>query len=179
MNGITGWMLGGLLAAAAVAAVWFDLRERRIPNALTVGALLAALLVRVPEGLGAVGSGLLGAAIGFILFLPLFLVGGLGGGDVKLMTAFGAFLGPERLFPALLVTALVGGVLALLEVVRRRAFVRTLRNIGLLPRTVAGRVLRRGAPETGPHFLTLASPEAITVPYGVAISAGALFAWFI
>jgi prepilin peptidase CpaA len=56
---------------------------------------------------------LAGAAAGFAVFLAFYLLGGMGGGDVKLMAGFGALLGTGRLIEAALWTAGVGGVLAL------------------------------------------------------------------
>ena len=53
-----------------------------------------------------------GAAAGFAVFLVFYLLGGMGGGDVKLMSGFGALLGPGRLLEAALWTAAVGGLIA-------------------------------------------------------------------
>jgi prepilin peptidase CpaA len=121
---------------------------------------------------------LAGAGISFALALPLFLVGGLGGGDLKLLTAFGAFLGPDRLLLAFVTMAFVGGGLALVEMIRRRAVVQTFRNIVLLFMTL-GRgswsAWKGGGAST---WLTIHSPGAVTVPYAIAISAGAVLAWF-
>jgi prepilin peptidase CpaA len=89
------WVAGSAIIAVAVAAAWFDVKERRIPNALTVTALRGRSGSRPPAGGRRGGaSSLAGAGICLLLSLPFFLVRGLGGGDVKLLTAFGAFLGP-------------------------------------------------------------------------------------
>lgn len=173
------WVSGGALVAIAIAAVWFDVRERRIPNTLTVAALLVAFLVRSFFGLSAIGSGLAGAGLCFLLALPFFLARGLGGGDVKLLTAFGAFLGVEQLAPALLVTALAGGVLAVFEMIRRRAVARTLWGVYAILRTLSPKSFIRWKREEPRARMTLDDPEAVTVPYGIAISTGALYGWFL
>ncbi len=175
MNG----MLGGLLVAVALSAVWFDVRERRIPNALTVGALGLALLLRATLGAGELVAGLTGAAIGFGLALPFFLVGGLGGGDVKLLAAVGAFLGPGRIWFALLVMALVGGVMAVFVIARNRAFRDTAANLHAILATFGSRTFTGWKGEGSGAAVTLETPGVLTVPYGVAIAAGAIGSWLV
>lgn len=171
------WIAGSAIVTVALAAAWFDVRERRIPNALTVPALGIAMLFALLGGFPELGASLAGAGLCLVLSLPFFLVRGLGGGDVKLLVAFGAFLGPSRLGTALLVMALVGGVLGLAEMVRQRAVMRTFVNLYLMLTTAFRRALGRAKGDPG-FWVTLDSPGAVTVPYGVAISAGAVYAWF-
>lgn len=167
-----------ILVLACAAAAWFDLRERRIPNWLTVGAVAAALLLRLPGGLGEVGAGLAGVLVGFAVALPLFLVGGLGGGDLKLIAAIGAFLGPARLFFALLITALVGGAMAIAIIIRRKAGPQTAANLYTLISTFSVRSFAGWKKDSGVP-LTIHSPSVITLPYGVAIALGAVVAWLV
>lgn len=163
----------------AIGATWFDVRERRIPNALTMTALVAAIVLRVPLGGSAIAAGLTGAAICFGLALVLFLLGALGGGDVKMLAAAGALLGPSRLGTALLVTALVGGVMGITQILFRRRVTETMANIHTILATF-GRKSLNGWKGTGHGAaITLDSPDAMSVPYGVAIAAGALAGWFI
>lgn len=171
------WAAGSAIVIVAVTAAWFDVRERRIPNALTVPAFGIALVFALLGGLPELGASLAGAGLCLLLSLPFFLVRGLGGGDVKLLVAFGAFLGPARLGTALLVMALVGGVLGLVAMIRRGAVTRTFVNLYLMLMTAFRSALGRAKGDPG-FWMTLDSPGAITVPYGVAISAGAVYAWF-
>jgi prepilin peptidase CpaA len=98
---------------AIVAAAW-DLRTRKIPNVLTFGAALAAVLVHgYLEGWNGLGLSLAGWAAGLALFLPFFALGGLGAGDVKLLAAVGACLGPLPAVWVALYTSIAGGVMAL------------------------------------------------------------------
>lgn len=168
-----------LLLVLALGGIWFDVRERRIPNLLTVSVFAAALLLRAPDGFGSVGSGLAGAGICFALSLLLFLTGGLGGGDVKMLTAAGALLGPARLDTALLVMALVGGVMAVVQVLARRRVYETAANLHTLVSTFGLRTFNgwKGPGHGAP--ITLDSPGAHALPYGVAIAAGALAGWFL
>ena len=96
-----------------MAAVTDDLRRRHIANWIPAAALAGGFGWQIgtggwPGALSATG----GAAAGFAVFLIFFLLGGMGGGDVKLMAGFGALLGPGRLFEAALWTAGIGGILA-------------------------------------------------------------------
>ncbi len=172
------WVTGLAIVTVAVAAGWFDVKERRIPNALTVPALGLALVLSVPGGLPSLGSSLAGAGLCLLLALPLFLVRGLGGGDVKLLVAFGAFLGPARLFSALIVMAFVGGAWGLVVMIKEGAVRRTFMNLYLMGQTVWHKISARGKDAGHGFWVTLDTPGAITVPYGVAISAGAVYAWF-
>lgn len=164
------------------AAVWFDLREHRIPNLLTVGGFVVALALRATEaGLAGLGSGLAGAGIAFGLALPFFLMGGLGGGDVKLLAAVGAFLGLGDVFQGLAATAIAGGVMAAgLMAFRRGLFRQTLANLHTIFLTLGRRTFTGWkAGEENRAVLTLQSPGAVTLPYALAIAAGTLLAWFV
>lgn len=164
------------LIALAVVAGWSDIRSRRIPNALTVGAAAAALALRALEGgLTMLGSGLLALGIAFLLAVPLFAVGAMGGGDVKLLAAVGAFLGVERLVPGLLAIAVVGGVVALVVAARNGALAETAGRAARLPARLLPAPLRPdlgGAPAR-----TIDTPGALTIPYGVPIGLGAVVGW--
>ncbi len=173
------WLSGGIVVLLALVATTLDLRLRRVPNVVTLPALGMALVLAALQGPGAVGGALAAAGICLLCALPLFLLGGLGGGDVKLMVAFGAFLGPGALLPAFVVMALTGGVLAMVAMVRRRAVGRTFWNLWALARTAGRGSLGAWKGEGPSAWLTIRSPGAITVPYAVAISAGALFGWFV
>lgn len=96
-----------------LAATVDDLARRRIANWIPAAALAGGLgwQVGISGWLGALYA-LAGAAAGFAVFLIFYLLGGMGGGDVKLMAGFGALLGTGRLLEAALWTAGVGGILA-------------------------------------------------------------------
>jgi prepilin peptidase CpaA len=108
--------------ALLLVAAWHDVRSREIPDwiSLTVAAWAVVVAVMGWQAGGWVGL-LLGAALGFMLTSPLFWLGGLGGGDVKLVVALGACLGPSGLLQALFWVAIVGGVLALIAKLRKQA----------------------------------------------------------
>jgi prepilin peptidase CpaA len=105
-----------------LAATIDDLARRQIANWIPAAALLAGLGWQVSRNgwMGALYA-LGGAAAGFAVFLIFYLLGGMGGGDVKLMAGFGALLGAGRLLEAALWTAGVGGILALCVVAAKSA----------------------------------------------------------
>lgn len=161
-------MLGALICATLGAVS--DIRDRRIPNWLTYSGLAGGLAARAVRGswhgLGDATGGLL---VGGGVFLLLFLVGGMGAGDVKLMAAVSAWAGLKESGTLLIATALAGGVLALCYMFFCRRFASTLVNAGTLLRYHATSGIK-------PHpELNLQSSATLRMPYGLAIAAGALY----
>jgi len=103
-----------LVIGAGVAATVVDVRRRKVPNVLTMG-LASVGLVLAMAGFGTVtiGGALGGLALGLALLLPAHIFGATGAGDVKLLAAFGALLGPGDVFDAFVRAAILGGVMAL------------------------------------------------------------------
>ena len=98
----------------AVAAGITDLRWRKIPNWLTYPAIrIAVFLHWMIAGRHAALLSLGGAALGLGVLLPFVLLGGLGGGDWKLVGALGAFFEPRKLVPVLLLTLMINGIIAI------------------------------------------------------------------
>jgi prepilin peptidase CpaA len=162
-----------VVTTGAVASVW-DIRTRRIPNAVTFGSAAVAVAFHALDAgslsgaTGSVGWSVAGWVVGVLLFLPLFLLGAMGAGDVKLLAAMGAWLGPAAVFWVAIYGSVVGGLLALPLVIARRALGRTWSNVwGLIGYwRLAG---------IRPHpGLTLETPGAIRLPYALPIALGAL-----
>lgn len=161
-------LVGDLLCVVlCLTSAGFDLRSRRIPHALTLPALVAGLVLSV---VGGGGYGLAGAALAVLLLAGLLAIfaaaGGVGWGDVALMAAVGALLGwPLPAWPivlyALLYTTLAGGAIAVIAALRQRKLGAALKAAVKLP----GR--RGGEAATG---------SGVTIPYGVAIALGTLWA---
>ena len=107
-------LIGAVVLLTSVAA-FTDVRTRRIPNWLTVSATAAAVLYyAIAHQLPGVLFSLAGFGAGFGILLTLWMIGGGGGGDVKLMGALGAMLGPKLtllVFLVSVVLALLGSVL--------------------------------------------------------------------
>jgi len=160
-------LIGGIVfSAILIVAAIGDLRTRRIPNRLV--AVLALLgiaysVARAPgiPGLSQAGGGLLA---GLACWLPFYLMGWLGAGDVKLYAAAGAWLGPARSVEGALVGALFGAVLSLIWMAKSQGMKRAAQTLGMAAAT--------------PGMLTpdSSSSKRSTLPYGVAIAFGALWA---
>jgi prepilin peptidase CpaA len=131
-----------------LAATIDDLARRQIANWIPAAALAGGLGWHIGQsgwrgGLYALG----GAAAGFAVFLIFYLLGGMGGGDIKLMAGFGALLGVQQMLWASFYTALVGGLIALGVVGFRR--------------------LRKAAGKASPG-----AAESESIPYAPAITLG-------
>jgi len=155
-----------VLAIGLVACVT-DFRSRRIPNVLTFGAAAAAFVSwALAGGLSGLAFSLAGCLVGCLLFLPWFLLRGMGAGDVKLLAALGAWVGPSTALWLALYSSLAGGVFAVMVTLPSGYLSMMLRNVwGLLMFwRVAG---------LQPHpELTLATATGPRLPYAFPITAG-------
>ncbi|MEG1552505.1 MAG: prepilin peptidase [Kiritimatiellia bacterium] len=147
-------------------ACYTEIRWRQIPNWLTIAGMGFGLGSAFIEG---DGSGLLSASIGLAvgggIFLPFCLMGVLGGGDMKLMAAVGAMVGWPLILVALCHTCLAGGILAIVFMVWYGRVWSTLAN--------ACRILFGGTARQRSGLRNVPM-----IPYGIAITAGTLFALF-
>ena len=161
----TLWILA---AAFALTAGITDFRYRKIPNWLTYPAIPIAILLHwIIAGGHAALLSLGGAAVGLAVLLPFVLLGGLGGGDWKLVGALGAFFEPRRLVPVLIVTFMINGIMALALVLWKKRMGKTARNLGRI--TVA--MFKFRSPGTD---LSIDNSEAEKVPFGIAAAIATL-----
>jgi prepilin peptidase CpaA len=153
----------------SLTACIFDVRSRRIPNALTLGAAVGAWILAVAlGGPSALGWSATGWLLGALLFFPAFALGGMGAGDVKLLAGLGAWLGPVGVIYLAFYTALAGGVMALVVVLARGFFREAFRNVWLLLMYWRIQGLR-------PHpDLMLDTSRGPRLAYAIPIAAGAL-----
>jgi prepilin peptidase CpaA len=139
-----------LLGLAGAAGAW-DLARGRIPNGVTYAGALAGLVAAgVESGVPGVARSALGLGAGLAGGLPLFLVGGMGGGDVKLLAAVGALAGPLGLLHVALAALLVGAGAAVVWLAWRGELRRSLWSVAVFFATActprANVVLPRGGP---------------------------------
>ena len=164
--------------AAIVAVLGFvmlcvlsDVRTRRIPNALSLAGALVGLVLNLQH---AGAAGLAASALGLglavaVLFAP-FAAGGIGGGDVKMMGALGAMLGPHLVVSGLLIGVLLGGVHAAVYAARRGLLRRTLSGVTRRLRIALG----RGSVE--PLRMSAGEGSGLVLPYSLPLGAGVVVA---
>ncbi|NPV04424.1 MAG: prepilin peptidase [Syntrophaceae bacterium] len=155
-----------ILIILLVVAVVFDLRERRVPNWLTLPFMAAGVAYHAAaNGLPGVLFSLMGLALGISLLIIFYAAGGMGAGDVKLMGAVGSLLGPANVLYAFVYSALIGGIYAAAVLYRHSALRSSIERLASVPVDFA---------RTGQWFWS-PSPASRKIPricYGVAISLG-------
>jgi len=157
------------LVPLAVIIIYHDVRYRRIPNVFVLATLITGFIFNLTlGGLSGGLNSLTGCVFAFILMFILHVFGAMGAGDVKLFAAIGSVIGAQLVLPTFVVVVLTGGVLALVSVVRSGVFKSTMQRVlqilvGLLP----------GWPM--PKF-SVPADHRLTIPYGVAITIGAIIA---
>ena len=157
---------GFALLCAGIASV-HDVRERRIPNVLTGAALASGLLLHMLFGGAAeLGSAALAALLAGGGFFVIFIAGGMGAGDVKLMAAVASIVALPSLQMVLLSTVLTGALFALATALYHGRLRSTLSNVSLL---LAHHSRRGLAPH--PEF-NLGNEKSLRLPFALPIAAG-------
>jgi prepilin peptidase CpaA len=158
-----------LVAAIVLAAAVTDLRTRRIPNWLTLSGVCAGLLLNWSlAGSAGIGTSVRGMGLGFGLYFVLYCLRAMGAGDVKLMAAVGAIIGPANWMSVFVASALAAGLLSLGLIVWRRRVWETLGNTFLIVTELAH--LRR--PWERHRQLDVKDPRAMNMPHALAIAVG-------
>jgi prepilin peptidase CpaA len=175
---LTSGHAGGLILLARlvfvgflVAAVVWDLRTRRIPNALSAALAVAGLGAAIagvgaPGGLGAAVGALL---VGFGIWFPFYLIGFVGAGDVKLLAAASAWLTPLGAVWAALAGAIIGSIVGVATYLWAHGLSITAFQFG--------RAMRQPSALGTP--LPSARGRDARVPYAVSLAAGALLQAFV
>lgn len=167
-------LLSGLILLSIAVSIT-DFKYRRIPNQYLLIALVFAVAVYLAMGtvlpIKDVFKGVLFAILGFLigglLLLPPYMLKQVAAGDVKLMMVFGFYLGPKGIILALLNGAIVGGIWALVLAWQIGGLSHMLYNLKFMARSA----YLTGFKELG---WDLRNQEAVKMPYGVALSIGAI-----
>ncbi|MBI4908506.1 MAG: prepilin peptidase [Acidobacteria bacterium] len=161
----------GLLALLVVVAAVYDVRSRRIPNWLVLlGALLGMALNAVLYEQAGLKLSALGIGMALLVYVPLFAIRGMGAGDVKLMAAVGSIVGPVNWLFIFVLTAICGGILAVVLLVVKGRLLRAIRNAGF----ILWELFRLRAPYRRNEQLDVSHPEAVSLPHAVSIAIGSL-----
>src|SRR5262245_21789275 len=185
------WPLWFICAAMIVAAV-IDGWKLKVPNWLTFPLILSGWALGLIHdigwlrgtGEGGIGASLAGTALGFALLFPVYAIGGMGGGDVKMQMGFGAWIGafyglsaskvePQHggalwiIFIAFCVAALLGGVIALGMIFFRGQLRKNLAN----SREILGDLFGQGVGGAADKAATR-KPRMHLLPYGIPLCLG-------
>jgi prepilin peptidase CpaA len=161
-----------VLVLAVLIATVTDLRARRIPNWLTVGTLVMGFvlnaLIAYPSPLEGVWLAAKGFALAFALNLVMYMLHMTCAGDVKLLAAVGAMVGCSDFMGIFFLTALIGGVLALVLVLVKGRVRQTLWNVGYM----VSELMSWRAPHVTREQLDVGSTKALRLPGAVRICLG-------
>jgi prepilin peptidase CpaA len=170
-RGVT-WFVSIVLVEAAV----IDGLKLRVPNWLTYHLALGGLAFAAWTG----GSGMLlwsliGLITGLVLLLPLYAIGGMGAGDVKLLAGVGAWVGPALTAWAFAVSAVVGGVMAVAMVAWSGQYIHHWAQL----QVIGHEILTIRDPSRLSAIAAERKPRMTLLPYGIPIAVGtiAFFAW--
>jgi prepilin peptidase CpaA len=167
-------MLNFIILLSVIVAGLIDLRWHRIPNWLVlVTAGLSMTWHVVQNGWIGLWLSLGGMLLGMAVLLPMFLLKGLGAGDVKLLGALGAALTYKHILTLFVLSSIIAGIMALFRAIWSRALGKTLRNLSHL----AGRFLQG---KFTPHpEINLDHKGTLTIPFGVPLAIATwLFVFF-
>ena len=178
---LENWPLWFLSVAMIVAAV-IDGWKLKVPNWLTLPLILSGWVLGLVHnfgllsGAGGIGASLAGTALGFALLLPIYAIGGMGAGDVKMQMGFGAWVGAffglgeglKIIFYAFCAAAIIGGLIAMVMITIRGQYRRNVQNtreiVGdLFPSSTIGAVAGKAAER---------KPRLQLLPYGIPLCIG-------
>ena len=163
-----------ILLTTVIICLITDIREQKIYNKVLLPAFVIGLITNgVIHGFPGVTASLLGLLLGMALLILPFFAGGIGAGDVKLMGVIGLLKGPLFVFHVFLATAVVGGIIALILLARKKMMGETFHRLGTAFMSLL-LMIPRGAVLEG-----LQHPRALAFPYGIAISIGTVITYFL
>ena len=161
-----------VLAAVVLIAAETDLRSRRIPNWLTLAGVVAGIVLNSFLNVDRFNwrTALMGLGLAFAVYFPLYLLRGMGAGDVKLMAAVGALMGPSNWFAIFILSNVLGAIAAVVLLLSKGRLWGTLRNVGFM----LNELVHFRPPYLRKEELDLSSPKAMTMPHGLAIAMGSI-----
>jgi prepilin peptidase CpaA len=161
------WLVTITLIVAAV----IDGYKLKVPNWITFPMIISGWFIStISFGWVGLGWSLLGTLVGLALLLPAYAIGGMGAGDVKLLAGVGAWVGATITLYAFCVSALVGGVIAVLMVISRRAWNKHYYQFW----TIWNEVVTIRDPEQLATIAAERKSSMLLLPYGIPIAIGTI-----
>lgn len=158
-----------------IVAAWIDGKELRVPNWITYPMVFSGLIYCTwMGGWEGLGAGLLGMCVGLLCLLPLYAVGGMGAGDVKLMAGMGAWVGATVTLYAFAVSAVVGAIMAICMVLYKKSFKKHYDNAMII--LMEWMSIRD--PKELSRIAAERKPTMFLLPYGIPICVGSIAYFF-
>lgn len=171
---LTNWPVK-LVALVLIVAAWIDGRELRVPNWITFPMVLTGLFYNAwTGGWSGLQDGGIGLVVGLATLLPLYAVGGMGAGDVKLMAGLGAWLGPVVAWNAFVVSVVVGAVMAIVMVLWRKSWTKHYTNFLM----IAVEWMTVKNPAELSRIAKERKSQMLLLPYGIPICIGSIAYFF-
>jgi prepilin peptidase CpaA len=156
-------------------AAYIDGKQLRVPNWLTFPMVLSGLVYSAwVGGWAGLGDGLVGMCVGLATLLPLYAVGGMGAGDVKLMAGIGAWLGASATWNAFVVSVIVGAVMAVAMVAWRKSWKKHCGNFS----QIMLEFMTVKSPGELSRIAAERKPQMLLLPYGIPICVGSIAYFF-
>lgn len=164
-----------LVSVILIVAAYIDGKELRVPNWITFPMVLSGLAANTwMHGWAGLSSALIGMCVGLLTLLPLYSVGGMGAGDVKLMAGIGAWLGGWVTVYAFVVSAVIGGLMAIVMAVSSGKLRKHYENFFM--------IMFEFKQVKNPRELSVIAAERkssmLLLPYGIPICIGSIGYFF-
>jgi prepilin peptidase CpaA len=161
------WLVTLTLIVAAV----IDGYKLKVPNWITFPMILSGWAVSAMSfGWQGLGWSLAGTAVGLALLLPAYAIGGMGAGDVKLLAGVGAWVGGTITLYAFCASAIIGGAIAVLMVLYRRAWHKHYQQFWL----IWNEMVTIRDPEQLSVIAAERKSSMLLLPYGIPIAIGTI-----
>jgi prepilin peptidase CpaA len=173
------WLLANwhvkVVCILLIWAAYIDGKQLRVPNWLTFPMVLSGLVYSAwVGGWEGLSDGLVGMCVGLATLLPLYAVGGMGAGDVKLMAGIGAWLGAAATWNAFVVSVIVGAVMAVAMVAWRKSWKKHCGNFS----QIVLEFMTVKSPGELSRIAAERKPQMLLLPYGIPICVGSIAYFF-
>src|SRR3982751_3801180 len=175
---LDNWPIWIVTLTLIVAAV-IDGLKLKVPNWITFPMIISGWIYSATlspyAGWEGLMYGVIGTAVGLALLLPAYAIGGMGAGDVKLLAGVGAWVWGTTTFYAFAVSAVVGGIIAVLMVVSRRKWFKHKAQFWM----ICNEILTVKDPEKLAAIAAERKPTMMLLPYGIPIAIGTIAYFFV
>lgn len=160
-----------VLITILLISIYTDIKDRKILNSVTIPSIIFAvfyfLITQGVDGFFFSGKGFL---VGLGLLIIPFMLGGMGAGDVKLLAAIGALMGTSFVFYSFIYTALIGGLIAIVLIIKQKGFINGI----VVPLKLLIYTIFFFRSKLGTLLSSSKDHSSISFPYGVAIVLGTI-----